>query len=93
VRYWPCSAVYTYDRAVDDPHYVAREVFSSWPTVDGGSIKGVGVVPKFTRRPGRVWRGAPSIGMDNDDILRQLGLTDAQIEALYATGVVTREEQ
>jgi crotonobetainyl-CoA:carnitine CoA-transferase CaiB-like acyl-CoA transferase len=51
------------------------------------------VVPKLSLTPGRIWRGAPSIGDDTTDILAtMLGLPDAAIEGLYADHVVHRTE-
>jgi crotonobetainyl-CoA:carnitine CoA-transferase CaiB-like acyl-CoA transferase len=43
--------------------------------------------------PGRIWRGAPSIGDDTTDILStMLGLSAAEIDGLYAGGIVHRTE-
>jgi crotonobetainyl-CoA:carnitine CoA-transferase CaiB-like acyl-CoA transferase len=43
--------------------------------------------------PGRIWRGAPSIGDDTTDILaRMLRLSEGAIDKLYADGVVHRTE-
>jgi crotonobetainyl-CoA:carnitine CoA-transferase CaiB-like acyl-CoA transferase len=55
--------------------------------------------PRLRRRaenvvdPGRIRRGAPSIGDDTTDILaRMLGLSEGAIDKLYADGVVHRTE-
>jgi crotonobetainyl-CoA:carnitine CoA-transferase CaiB-like acyl-CoA transferase len=59
----------------------------------GVPIRVYGVVPKLSLTPGRIWRGAPSIGDDTTDILAtMLGLPDAAIEGLYADHVVHRTE-
>jgi crotonobetainyl-CoA:carnitine CoA-transferase CaiB-like acyl-CoA transferase len=59
----------------------------------GVPIRVYGVVPKLSLTPGRIWRGAPSIGDDTTDILAMmLGLTDAAIGGLYADRVVHRTE-
>jgi hypothetical protein len=43
--------------------------------------------------PGRIWRGAPSIGDDTSNILStMLGLSAAEIDGLYADGIVHRTE-
>jgi crotonobetainyl-CoA:carnitine CoA-transferase CaiB-like acyl-CoA transferase len=43
--------------------------------------------------PGRIWRGAPSIGDDTTDILStMLGFSEAEIDGLYADCVVHRVE-
>jgi crotonobetainyl-CoA:carnitine CoA-transferase CaiB-like acyl-CoA transferase len=43
--------------------------------------------------PGRIWRGAASIGEDTTDILSNLlGLTQIEIDQLYSDEVVHRTE-
>jgi crotonobetainyl-CoA:carnitine CoA-transferase CaiB-like acyl-CoA transferase len=59
----------------------------------GVPIRVYGVVPKMSLTPGRIWRGAPSIGDDTTDILaRMLSLSEEAIDKLYADGVVHRTE-
>lgn len=87
----PCSPVYTYPMAENDPHYKAREVFTEWANIDGKPIRGANVFPKYRRNPGQIWRGAPSIGKDNEDILHDIGVTDPEIAELYALGVISAE--
>jgi crotonobetainyl-CoA:carnitine CoA-transferase CaiB-like acyl-CoA transferase len=59
----------------------------------GVPIRVYGVVPKMSLTPGRIWRGAPSIGDDTTDILASmLGLSEPEITGLYAGGVVHRTE-
>jgi crotonobetainyl-CoA:carnitine CoA-transferase CaiB-like acyl-CoA transferase len=56
-------------------------------------IRVFGVVPKMSLTPGRIWRGAPSIGEDTSNILStMLGLSAAEIDGLYADGIVHRTE-
>ncbi len=89
----------THDVAVDrvadisaiarDPHYAARDMFVEWDDPIAGRVKGAGIAPKFSGTPGRVWRGAPWLGQDNDRVLRELlGYSDAQIARLRALGAV-----
>ena len=77
-----------------DEHYAAREM--TVPVLDrqsGVPIRVYGVVPKMSLTPGRIWRGAPSIGDDTTDILvTMLGLSDTAIEELYAEQIVHRTE-
>ena len=80
----PCSVLMDYERARSNPQYLARNVFTNWTGADGDTeIQGVKVVPEMTRNPGRIWRGAPNIGQDNERILGELGLTESQIAAMY----------
>ena len=84
----PCSRILSHMEMLDHPHYVARESLTRWQRVDGGELTGQNVTPKLKRNPGRIWRGCPLPGMDNEDILGELGYTQADIEAMYAEGVI-----
>jgi crotonobetainyl-CoA:carnitine CoA-transferase CaiB-like acyl-CoA transferase len=89
-----CARVFNTRDQYMDEHYAAREM--TVPVLDrqsGVPIRVYGVVPKMSLTPGRIWRGAPSIGDDTTDILgTMLGLSEPTIEALYAEGVVHRTE-
>ena len=68
-----CSKVYQAADAVKDPHWIDRGNFIDYEDQTiGKNIKAFGVVPKFDRTPGQVWRGAPQIGQDTDSILSEL---------------------
>lgn len=84
----PCSRILSHMEMLDHPHYVARESLTRWQRVDGGELTGQNVTPKLKRNRGRIWRGCPLPGMDNEDILGELGYTRADIEAMYAEGVI-----
>jgi len=47
-------------------------------------------VPKLSRTPGSHRRTAPAVGQDTDAVLREIGLTPAQIQALQERGIVAR---
>jgi crotonobetainyl-CoA:carnitine CoA-transferase CaiB-like acyl-CoA transferase len=89
-----CSRVFGVKDQYNDAHYGAREM--TVPVVDhqsGVPIRVYGVVPKMSLTPGRIWRGAASIGEDTTDILsKMLGLAEEQIAALYTDHVVHRTE-
>ena len=89
-----CARVYNVRDQYNDRHYTAREM--TVPVLDrqsGVPIRVFGVVPKLSLTPGRIWRGAPSIGDDTSDILAGLlGLSEAEVEKLYADEVVHRAE-
>lgn len=86
----PCSIIMDYEMAVTHPHYQAREVFIEWETMAGQKIKGINTFPKFKNNPGKVWRAMPGIGMDNEEILADLGLTDSEIQSLYEKKVIVK---
>ena len=89
----PCSCLMDYETARTNPQYLAREVFTTWTAADGKTqIPGVNVMPKLTNHPGRVWRGAPNIGMDNEDILGELGYSADEIAAMYSAGLLDKKD-
>ena len=77
-----------------DRQYNAREM--TVPVLDrqsGVPVRVYGVVPKMSLTPGRIWRGAASIGEDTTDILSNLlGLSSSEIDRLYSEEVVHRTE-
>jgi crotonobetainyl-CoA:carnitine CoA-transferase CaiB-like acyl-CoA transferase len=89
-----CSRVFNMQDQYADEHYNAREM--TVPVLDrqsGVPIRVYGVVPKMSLTPGRIWRGAPSIGDDTTEILsKMLGLSGQDIGKLYEQKVVHRTE-
>lgn len=89
----PCSKVNTMEDLEHDPHALARNLFDEWKSFKGVDIKSVRAVPVFKKNPNRVWRAAPWQGMDNEEILGQLGYTDEQIAELYDKGVIAKDAE
>jgi len=86
----PCSRVNTARDCMEIPHYILRDDFVTYhdQTLDM-EVKAFGVVPKLSKTPGKIWRGAPHIGQDTNLILRELlGYDEAKIAALRRKGVV-----
>ena len=55
----------------------------------GKTVKGIGVVPKFSKTPGKIWRGSVPVGHDNDLVYRDLLGLDAQaLQDLSQRGVI-----
>ena len=88
----PCSVVMNYEMMENHPHYLARNTWVEWETVDGKTVKGVTAVPRWTNNPTQIWRGCPSQGMDNDDILSDLGFSEEDIAALYEKKVLRKSD-
>lgn len=85
----PCSPIMTAKDLAEDPHYKAREIHVEWEDLQVGKVKGIGVVPKFSATPGKIWRGAPGIGHDNQRVYGELlGLGAAEIESLKRGKVI-----
>ncbi len=83
------SSVYDMRDIAADPHYAARGMFVEWDDPVAGRVKGAGVAPKFSETPGRIWRGAPWLGQDNDAVLGGiLGYPADRIGRLRTLGVI-----
>ena len=85
----PCSIVLNVEMAEKNSHYIKREVFTEWEDPQHGKVKGVNIIPKFKKNPGKIWRGAPLYGQDNSDVLKEFGYSQEKIDALYEKGVLT----
>lgn len=86
----PCSRILSHTDMLNHPHYIARESITTWARTDGGVVTGQNVTPKLTNNPGKIWRGCPTVGMDNNDILNELGYSDEEINALYENNIIKK---
>jgi formyl-CoA transferase len=89
----PAGRIYTVADIAADPHYQARGMLAQVAMDDGSALTVPGFVPKLSRTPGSHRRNAPALGQDTDAVLREIGLTTAQIEALQARGIVAGSGQ
>ena len=72
-----------------DPHYAARESIVSVPDTDFGEVKMQGVVPKFSKNPGKVRYPGGALGQDNEEVFRDmLGLDETEFKRLKALKVI-----
>lgn len=84
----PAGKIYTVADIAADPHYAARGMLQKVQMDDGSEIAVPGFVPKLSATPGSQRRHAPTLGQDTDAVLREVGLTEAQISALRQRGIV-----
>jgi crotonobetainyl-CoA:carnitine CoA-transferase CaiB-like acyl-CoA transferase len=84
----PAGPVLTMRQAMDDPHVKATGIFTR---VD---YPGIGVAPvaatpvKLHATPGEVRTRPPTLGEHNDEVLRGLGFSDAEIGGMREEGTV-----
>lgn len=85
-----CSKVYSAADAVNDPHWIDRgDIIEYEDQTLQKNIKALGVVPKFSDTPGKVWRGAPTLGQDTETILSTiLGYSEEKIQELKQKGLI-----
>ncbi|MDI1236066.1 MAG: CaiB/BaiF CoA-transferase family protein [Polaromonas sp.] len=84
----PAGKIYTVADIAADPHYAARGMLQTVQMDDGSELAVPGFVPKLSATPGSQRRNAPALGQDTDAVLREVGLTEAQISALRERGIV-----
>ena len=84
----PAGRIYNVADIAADPHYQARDMILQTVMADGSTLALPGIVPKLSRTPGSHRRNAPDIGQDTDAVLQDMGLTEAQIQALKDKGIV-----
>ena len=86
----PCAPVRTTREVANDPHLASRQVWTDIEHPRRGKTR----VPNSPIRlhgstPGRVRRPAPLLGQDTDRVLSELlGLSEAELLALHAAGVI-----
>jgi succinyl-CoA---D-citramalate CoA-transferase len=84
----PSGRIYTAADIVSDPHYRERDMILPAELPDGTAIKMPGITPKLSETPGEIrWIG-PELGAHTDDVLRDLGLDDAEIARLAENGAI-----
>ncbi|SDN00936.1 CaiB/BaiF CoA-transferase family protein [Polaromonas sp. JS666] len=88
----PAGRIYTVADIAADPHYRARGMLDELRMDDGSLLAVPGIVPKLSRTPGGHRRNAPQVGQDTDAVLREMGLSAAQIQALKDKGIVAGKD-
>jgi formyl-CoA transferase len=84
----PAGRIYNVADIAADPHYQARDMILQTVMADGSTLALPGIIPKLSRTPGSHRRNAPEIGQDTDAVLHDMGLTQAQIQAMKDKGIV-----
>ncbi len=81
----PVGPIYSVADMVNDPHYIARGLFEEVDTPQG-SLTIPAITPKLSATPGRTdWPGG-EVGTHTDELLAQLGYSQAQLDALRQEG-------
>jgi len=69
----PCCKVNPPTESLHNEHYLSRgDIISYHDQTTDMDVTAFGIVPKLSRTPGQIWRGAPSIGQDTELILTKL---------------------
>jgi crotonobetainyl-CoA:carnitine CoA-transferase CaiB-like acyl-CoA transferase len=85
----PASRVFTLEDIFENPHFRARNMLVDIPDDDLGTVTMAAPVPKMSLTPGAIRQSGGQVGRDTRRVLSELaGLTEAEIEALAAAGVI-----
>ncbi|MDI9646332.1 MAG: CaiB/BaiF CoA-transferase family protein [Archaeoglobales archaeon] len=86
----PCSKVSTPDDVLKDKHWLDRgDIVDVLDENTGRFVKQIGIVPKFSETPGKIWRGPPKLGSDTVKVLKELlGMSDYEIEELKKNNII-----
>ena len=85
----PCSPIMTSKDMAEDPQYRARGMHVAWPDEQVGTVKGIGVAPKFSLTPGKIVRGSVPVGHDNPRVDGEmLGLSREDLQSLRRDKVI-----
>ena len=84
----PVSKIYSVRDMMQDPQFLARQMFEQHQFKDGTSIKLPAVTPKSSETPGSTrWIG-PELGEHTDEVLKTLGYSDQEIVEFREAGVL-----
>ncbi|WP_426246881.1 CaiB/BaiF CoA transferase family protein [Nocardioides sp. LHG3406-4] len=84
----PCGQVLTYDETLSDPHVIARDMIAEVEHPIIGPMRTIGPPTKFSNLDFSVRGPAPWLGQHTAEVLRETGLTDAEIATLFDDGVL-----
>ena len=84
----PAMPVRTLEELFDDPHLQATGFFTEREHPSEGPIKTFASPLDFEKTPVEYRRHAPRLGGDGVEVLREAGLSDAEIDALKADGTL-----
>ena len=84
----PVGKVYGLDEVFSDPQVLHRQMLLEVEHPALGKFKQAGIAPKLSQTPGKVRTLSPLLGEHSEEILRELGYSQGDIENLRQEGVI-----
>lgn len=83
----PAMPIASLSDLLEDPHLTATGFWQQRDT-DAGRLRFPGIPTRFSATPGAIGEPGPALGADSEAVLREAGLSEADIAALAARGAV-----
>jgi formyl-CoA transferase len=80
--------IYDITQILEDPHVIERELLADYPDPDMEWFPMHPVVPRLSGTPGTIRTPAPGLGEHNEEVLKSLGIKNAEYKSLKEKGVV-----
>ena len=84
----PCGPIYTMDQSLTHPQVLHRDLVVEIPHPTLGTARLLGLPVKLSETPGAVHRAPPIFAQHTDDVLREVGVTEAELDRLRARGII-----
>ncbi|MCH7802117.1 MAG: CoA transferase, partial [Chloroflexi bacterium] len=84
----PAGPIYNMAEVYADPQVQAREMMVEMDHPTAGRIKNIGVPVKLSETPGSVRSPSPLLGQHTDEVLSEMGCSEAEIARLRSAEVV-----
>jgi crotonobetainyl-CoA:carnitine CoA-transferase CaiB-like acyl-CoA transferase len=88
----PCMPVKSLEQLFDDPHLAWRGLFQKTRHHSEGEVTTLAPPITFAATPSVHTRGAPLLGEDSVAVLREAGVSDADIAALLQSGAMRQQQ-
>jgi crotonobetainyl-CoA:carnitine CoA-transferase CaiB-like acyl-CoA transferase len=83
----PVAPMSSIDDLIDDPHLAAKQFFVAMDHPTEGALRMPGIAAQFSLTAAAIDRGAPLLGADSRQILREAGYADDTIDALVTARI------
>jgi len=84
----PCAPQKDIEELLKDPHFLQNELVVDHDHPEFGRTRQVGIGPRLSETPGRIWRPAPRLGEHTDQILEELGYSPEEIGELRQKRII-----
>jgi crotonobetainyl-CoA:carnitine CoA-transferase CaiB-like acyl-CoA transferase len=84
----PCAPILTRNEVIRDPQVIAMESVAEFAHPSAGRLRQARPAARFSKTPAEIRRGAPALGADGEDILREIGYPPDEIARLREAGAL-----